>query len=215
MSFKDSLKGAVDAVSHQLYVENPSATPKKILTPITPPVVRQPSVSNNTSLPTFSINSVVVDDNIYQQLLAKTNFDTSPVGKIVHKYYDSLDDSDFDSNTKFKMAMKQAAKLDGVAPAQILATFDTLIESLNAENSKFNHTASTIEENEITDRQKQVADLEDQIAKLGQQRIQLMSELASSQTKHANITQQFSMASQKRATEIGQQKAQFAALLSH
>lgn len=163
----------------------------------------------------FSVPSAVVDENVYQGLLKKTNFDETPVGKAIHKYYDALDGVIADQTQRFKAAIGQAQKLDGVTPDAVLAAFDGLTTTLGTAATQFQQIADNVESREITARQTKIQDLQTQVTNINAQIAQLSGELTEQQTKHANAVTQFGLASQRRATEIAQQKAQFTALLSH
>lgn len=162
----------------------------------------------------FSVpNTVVLDEKVYQSVLSKTNFDTTPVGKTIHKYFDALEGSGLDTNARFKAAMKQAAALDNITPDQMLQTFDQLQAALDRDAQGFAGVAATVEKNEITSRQDRIAAKKAQRTQLEQEIAQLESELADQQSSHSNATTQFGLAQQRRFQEIAAQKAQFAALL--
>jgi len=171
-----------------------------------------PSVSASPS--PFSVPSaVVVDENIYQSILNKTNFDATPVGKAVKKYFDALDGVIPDATQRFKAAIGQAQKLDSISPDQVLQTFDSLQAALDRDAQGFQQTAANVESREITARQNKITDLSTQVSNLNSQIAQLSSELTDQQTKHSSTVTQYGLAEQRRATEIAQQKAQVAALL--
>jgi hypothetical protein len=155
--------------------------------------------------------TAVLDEKIYKSVLKKTDFDDTPVGKTLHSYYDGLED--MDPNTRFKTAFKLAAKRDGITAAQVLAAFDQLQSALDAETRNFQGLAASIEQKEIVARQQRIADLTNQRQQIDQQIAQLQGELADQTASHSNATQQFTLAAQRRATEISQQRAQFASLL--
>src|SRR5271157_5720874 len=156
--------------------------------------------------------AVVVDENIYQSVLHKTNFDDTTVGKAVKKYFDGLEGILADPNQRFKAAIGQAQKLDGITPDQVLQTFDGLQAALDRDAQGFQQTAANVESREITARQTKITDLSTQVSNLNSQIAQLTSELTDQQTKHSSTVTQYGLAEQRRATEIAQQKAQFAAL---
>lgn len=186
------------------------------------PVARAPIISpsfsasfNNPSGSPFSVPAtLVLDESVYKNLFDKTNFDTTSVGKAIHKYFDALDDSGLDTETKFRMSMKQAAKLDNVSQENVLATFDSMKESLQREIANFGTAAANSEQQEITTRQQKMQDIDKQMSQLMDQKIKIAAELTNAQSSHSNATQQFNLASQKRGGEIDQQKSQFTALLS-
>jgi hypothetical protein len=158
---------------------------------------------------------VALDEGVYQKVLAKTNFETTPACISIHKYYDAMEGMPMDIKTKFKMAIAQAAKLDGLTADKILATFDGLKTALAADANNFAKFAEEREKTQITSRQTKIQQITDQITALETQHTQLAAELADEQNKHVAGTTQYALAQQRRATEIDQQKAEFAALLSH
>jgi hypothetical protein len=159
--------------------------------------------------------AAVLDEGVYQAVLKKTNFDDTPVGKTIHKYYDALEGVIADQTQRFKAAIGQAQKLDGVTPDQVLLTFDAMETALETDARGFQGVADKVEQGEIVSRQNKIAELQQQVTNLNQQIVRLQTELVDQQTTHANAVQQYGLAQQRRATEIAQQKAQFAALLSH
>lgn len=173
----------------------------------------EPQVHAASGLPFAVPAAVVLDEGVYQSVLAKTNFDDTPAGKAIHKYFDALDGSGLDTATRFKSAMKQAAALDGVTPDKVLAAFDDMEAALEDDAAGFDKVAQSVEAQQITSRQQKLQDIAEQAAALEQQRQQVGAELAEQQQSHANAVAQYGLARQRRASEIQQQKAQFAALL--
>lgn len=170
--------------------------------------------SASVSASPFAVpTAVVVDENIYQSVLHKTNFDDTPVGKAVKKYFDGLEGIIVDPSQRFKAAIAQAQKMDGITPDQVLQTFDGLQAALDRDAQGFSQTAANVESREITARQTKITDLSTQVSNLNAQIAQLSSELTDQTTKHTNTVQQYGLAQQRRANEIAQQKAQVAALL--
>lgn len=155
----------------------------------------------------------VVDEGTYQSILKKTNFDTTPVGMAIHKYYDALEGTGLDTNARFKAAMKQAAALDSISADKVLATFDQMESALEADANGFQGVADSVEKNQITARQDKITALTQQVTAINAQIAQLQSELTDQTNNHANAVQQYGLASAKRAQEIAAQKTQFAALL--
>jgi hypothetical protein len=85
------------------------------------------------SATTFSapIDAGVVPDNdtVYQMLLSKTDFESTPTAATIHKFLDPLKaipDSVMPSNVKFKTAVIQASAQAGLSADGILGQFDTL-----------------------------------------------------------------------------------------
>lgn len=164
--------------------------------------------------------TTVLDDVLYQRVLNQTNFDKTPVGQIVHKYFDALEDSGMDVNARFKTAIKQAAKLEGVASDKVLLAFEDMKAALQTENDKFTRVMNAQIKQEIEGRQTSLQQYSDQIAKLNQQIVDLQNqhtktsaELAEAQARIANAQTQMQLATTRRAQEIETQKAQFTGLL--
>src|SRR5271157_1711436 len=53
-------------------------------------------------------STTVLDEKTYQMVLAKTNFNTTTVGKAILKYYDALEGVIADQSGRFKAAIQQA-----------------------------------------------------------------------------------------------------------
>jgi len=217
MSIKEMLESAAHAVWVPGDEKLSTAAPAKGATPS----FTSPGLGNSGTAPTAAPSpflvpgSVALDEGVYQKVLAKTNFETTPACISIHKYYDAMEGMPMDIKTKFKMAIAQAAKLDGLTADKILATFDGLKTALAADANNFAKFAEEREKTQITSRQTKIQQITDQITALETQHTQLAAELADEQNKHVAGTTQYALAQQRRATEIDQQKAEFAALLSH
>jgi len=162
----------------------------------------------------FSVpNTTVLDEKVYQTVLAKTNFNTTVVGKSVIKYYDALEGVIADQSARFKAAITQAQKLENITPDQVLATFDQLQAALEQDAASFQRVADTVQTQQITARQTKISDLQKQVESLNANIAQLQSELATETANHANAVTQYGLAESRRAQEIAAQKAQVAALL--
>jgi ferredoxin len=123
-----------------------------------------PSVSGS---PFTAAAAVVLDESVYQRVFAKTDFDQTDVAKAIHRYFDALPDV-LDTNTKFKTAMAQASKLDGVTADKVLAAFDGLKTKLQSEQDGFANAVGQQTQKEVSVRQQKLQDINDQIAKLTQ-----------------------------------------------
>jgi hypothetical protein len=230
--FSDAIKNAAHAAS-SLVVEDDGVEAQKPGPAPAKPAARPAASFSMGATPSFAPTSpsaspfaiggaAVLDEAVYQKVLAKTNFDQTPVGQVIHKYYDALDGTPLDVNTKFKTAITQATKLDGLTPDHILQAFDDLLTTLSKEGDNFQRAADGLTQREVTSRQQSLQQISDQINALTQQiadlqtkHSQVSGELADAQTKVANGSTQFGLAATRREQEIRQQKAQFQALLSH
>jgi hypothetical protein len=160
-------------------------------------------------------------EHVYRKILAKTDFQATPVATTIHKYLDPLSAIPaMDERTKFKTAVVQAKAQEGLTEERILATFDGLKVALQNEQESFANTAETTKDQEITDRQKKVRDITDAIAakqkeisQLQQRLSQMSTELVEAQGKIQRAESQFSIAAQRRAVEIDQEKAKYVSLL--
>jgi hypothetical protein len=161
----------------------------------------------------YGAPAVQVDENVYKRVLAKTDFEATDTAAVIHKYLDAMADLPLDANTKFKTAIAQAKKLEGLTEERILATFDGLKVALQHEVEVFQQNADNFVKNEVTARQDKLAQIQQQIADLQAQQTQLAQDFAEAQSKATNAQTQFNLAAQRRATEIDQQKAQFATML--
>jgi hypothetical protein len=160
-------------------------------------------------------------EHCYQRILAKTNFQSTQVYATIHKYLDPLSAiPSLDERTKFKTAVIQAKAQEGLSQEKILATFDGLKVALQNEQESFAASAEATKQREITDRQKKVQDVTDaiaqkqkEIAQLQQRLADVTTELVGAQGKIQRAESQFTIAAQRRALEIDQEKAKYVSLL--
>lgn len=221
-------KGLLDALKHMAFEDEPeTATPHA---PSAPPAsIAAPPASAPASAPqsfaystpaTYSspIDMGVVPDNdeLYQKLLAKTDFEGTDVAAAIHKYLEPLKaipDSAMPPNIKFKTAVLQAKAQSGITEDAILGAFDTLSARLQQEHDAFADKAKQFVAREINGRQDHISQITTQITQLQQQLVQLSNDLLDAQGKSTHAQSQFTAAVQRRAGEIEQQKAQYAAML--
>src|ERR1700690_1648546 len=187
--------------------------------PVAPPVA-PPTVSS--SYQTMSGQPMSEEtEHCYQRILAKTNFDSTQVAATIHKYLDPLSAiPSLDERTKFKTAVIQAKAQEGLSQEKILATFDGLKVALQNEQESFAASAEATKQREINDRQKKVQDVTDaisqkqkEIAQLQQRLSEVTTELVGAQGKIQRAESQFTIAAQRRALEIDQEKAKYVSLL--
>jgi chromosome segregation ATPase len=160
-------------------------------------------------------------EHCYQRILAKTNFNATQVAATIHKYLDPLSAiTALDERTRFKTAVVQAKAQEGLSQEKILATFDGLKVALQNEQESFASSAAATKQREIDDRQKKVQEVTDaisqkqkEIAQLQQRLTDVTSELVAAQGKIQRAESQFTIAAQRRALEIDQEKAKYASLL--
>src|SRR6266567_1775334 len=160
-------------------------------------------------------------EHVYQRILAKTNFNATQVAATIHKYLDPLSEmSSLDERTRFKTAVIQAKAQEGLSKEKILATFDGLKIALQNEQESFAASAAATKQREIDDRQKRVQEVTDaiaqkqkEIAQLQQRLSDVTTELVGAQGKIQRAESQFTIAAQRRALEIDQEKAKYVSLL--
>lgn len=215
MSLKDLLHQATSIVYESDEKPAAPAAPAPVPHPAfnvpmpTGTVAAAPALGSPFAIP----GTVVVDEKLYQSVLAKTNFNTTTVGKAVIKYFDALEGVIADQSARFKAAIAQAQKLDNITPDQVLATFDQMQAALETDAANFQRLATSEEATQITARQTKISQLQQQLDTINQQIAQLSTELTSAQNTHANAVAQYGAAHDKRAQEIATQKAQVATLL--
>ena len=160
-------------------------------------------------------------EHVYQKILAKTNFESTQVAATIHKYLDPLSAvPSLDERTRFKTAVVQAKAQEGLTQEKILATFDGLKVALQNEQESFAASAEATKQREINDRQKHVHEVTDaiaqkqkEIAQLQQRLSEMTTELVGAQGKIQRAESQFTIAAQRRALEIDQEKAKYLSLL--
>jgi hypothetical protein len=164
------------------------------------------------------IDAGVVPDNdsVYQTLLSKTDFESSPTAATIHKFLDPLKaipDTVMPSNIKFKTAVLQASAQAGLTADAILGTFDTLTAKLQQEHDSFGQKAQQFAAREVSGRQDQIQKITEQITELQQELARLSNELVEAQGKATHAQSQFEAAVQRRGSELEQQKALYTSLL--
>src|ERR1700743_1758887 len=81
-----------------------------------------------------------VDNDIYRSLLEKTDFNSTPVGKVLVAKLDLLKETSLDERTKLVTALK-IGSAENLNAQSILSTFDSLIQTLQSESDSFNKSA--------------------------------------------------------------------------
>jgi chromosome segregation ATPase len=160
-------------------------------------------------------------EHAYQRILAKTSFEATQVAATIHKYLDPLSAlPSLDERTRFKTAVIQAKAQEGLTKEKILATFDGLKVALQNEQESFAASAEATKQQEIDNRQKKVQEITDAIAQKQKEITQLQqrlsdvtTDLVAAQGKIQRAESQFTIAAQRRALEIDQEKAKYVSLL--
>jgi len=192
--------------------------PHAAATPAVPAPVAQPDASSYASS-TQPLSEET--EHVYQRILAKTNFSSTQVAATIHKYLDPLSAiPTLDERTRFKTAVVQAKAQEGLTQEKILATFDGLKVALQNEQESFAASAEATKQQEIANRQKKVQEITDaitqkqkEVAQLQQRLSETTTELVGAQGKIQRAESQFTIAAQRRALEIDQEKAKYLSLL--
>src|SRR5260370_41343626 len=179
-----------DTIKHALIEDDPSPTSStssqahgdaKISSSVTPSHEPAAAISpENASYHSLGEES----EHVYKKILAKTDFQATPVAATIHKYLDPLSAIPaMDDRTKFKTAVVQAKAQEGLSEERILATFDGLKVALQNEQESFASTAGAMKEEEITGRQKKVREITDDIAAKQKEISQLQQRLSQLSTE--------------------------------
>lgn len=213
----------IDSIKHAIIEDDdPKPEAKQESHPAQSTVTPPPIASSATSSHPVDAQPMGEEvDHVYQKILAKTNFNSTQVAATIHKYLDPLAAiATLDDRTRFKTAVVQAKAQEGLTQEKILATFDGLKVALQNEQESFAASAQATKQREIVDRQKRVQEFTDQIAQkqreIGQmqQRLsEMTTELVAAQGKIQRAESQFTIAAQRRAVEIDQEKAKYLGLL--
>lgn len=209
MSHKDD--GILDSLKHLVFEEEPEAP--KVPHGSNSAPRSNPAISAPIAIPDPVTTPVPDSDELYQRLLAKTDFDQTEVGRAIRKFLDPLADLPMDAALKFKTAVAQARAQLGLSEGSITGAFDGLSQALQKEQETFALKEQQFAAREVNGRQERISQITDQMAKLRDELSELSTSLMDAQTKGANAHAQFAAAVHRRANEIDQQKAQYAALL--
>jgi hypothetical protein len=220
--------GFLDALKQVAFEEEPAPSEKHIPPPVSPahatppfsgPLVAPRDADAASPVPyALPIDAGVVPDNdaVYQTLLSKTDFESTPAAATIHKFLDPLKaipDTVMPSNIKFKTAVVQATAQAGLTEDGILGTFDTLKAKLQQEKDAFGGKSQQFAAREIAGRQDQIQKITEQITELQQELARLSNELVDAQGKATHAQSQFEAAAQRRGSELEQQKELYASLL--
>ncbi len=217
----------IDSIKHVIIEDDdPKAEAKPQAHPQTPAETASPTAvpvaASPASYPAMSVQPMSEEvEHVYQKILAKTNFESTQVAATIHKYLDPLSAvPSLDERTRFKTAVVQAKAQEGLTQEKILATFDGLKVALQNEQESFAASAEATKQREINDRQKHVQEVTDaiaqkqkEIAQLQQRLSEMTTDLVGAQGKIQRAESQFTIAAQRRALEIDQEKAKYLSLL--
>jgi hypothetical protein len=196
----------LDKVKH-LVVEDEE--PVKVSKPIQPQNAYIPQQPPQVYTPTVM---APVDNDIYRNLLEKTDFNSTLVGKVLVSKLDLLKETPLDERTKLVTALK-IGSAENLNAQSILSTFDTLIQTLQTESDNFNKSAQSALDKEVTGRQTKLQEIANQITDLQRQQTQISSDLIDQQGKIQHGQMMFKSAFSNRSLELENQKAHFSSLL--
>ena len=218
--FIDSIKHVIIEDDDPKAEAKPQSHPQQ---PVEAAPVAATAVVPVASVPAMTANQPLSEEveHVYQRILAKTNFANTQVAATIHRYLDPLSAiPSLDERTRFKTAVIQCKAQEGLSQEKILATFDGLKVALQNEQESFAASADAMKEQEIVGRQKKAQEIGDaiaqkqkEIAQLQQRLAEVTTELVGAQGKIEHAQQQFSIAAQRRALEIDQEKAKYIGLL--
>jgi predicted nucleic acid-binding Zn-ribbon protein len=217
----------IDSIKHVIIEDDdPKAEAKPQAHPQTPAETASPTAvpvaASPASYPAMSVQPMSEEvEHVYQKILAKTNFESTQIAATIHKYLDPLSAvPSLDERTRFKTAVVQAKAQEGLTQEKILAAFDGLKVALQNEQESFAASAEATKQREINDRQKHVQEVTDaiaqkqkEIAQLQQRLSEMTTDLVGAQGKIQRAESQFTIAAQRRALEIDQEKAKYLSLL--
>lgn len=161
-------------------------------------------------------------NTIYAQSLKdKTDFDKTDVGKqVAHEMKPLEGIASLTESDKINIALKAGAE-EGLTAEKIIATFDSLLQTLESENSGFQTavTAATQSGPEAIKAQIQaeadkIVDLEAQITAARAKQSDLSTELIKASTKIQTNTMQFNAAYEARKSELTSAKSHYQSILS-
>jgi hypothetical protein len=222
-----SKHGFLEAIKHAAFEDEPT-TPEKSAAPAIAPTfgsdatgtftaaAATASVAYSPAAPIDTGTPVADNDEVYQRIFSKTDFEDTDAATTIHKFLDPLKaiaDTVMPPNVKFKTAVLQAKAQAGLTEENILSAFDKMTAQLQQEENAFAQKAQQFAAREVAGRQDRIGQITNQIAQLQQELGQLSGELIEAEGKAAHAQSQFAAAAQRRSIEIQQQKAQYAALL--
>lgn len=213
----------IDSIKHAIIEEDDPKAEAKQESHSAQPATVSPTPTNSAA-PSHVVDAQPMSEeveHVYQRILSKTSFDSTQVAATIHKYLDPLASiTALDERTRFKTAVVQAKAQEGLTQEKILATFDGLKVALQNEQESFAASADATKQHEIVDRQKKVQEFTDQItqkqreiAQMQQRLSEMTTELVAAQGKIQRAESQFTIAAQRRAVEIDQEKAKYLSLL--
>jgi hypothetical protein len=180
-------------------------TPKPAPPPITPSVaIPAPDLSGPLDK----------QDEVYQRLVAKTDFTTTPPFKSINKYLGPIASLQLDEKTKFKIALQQAQAQDGLDASTVTAVFDQCCDILKTESDRFAQASAQATAEQVDAKSAKALAIADQIKALQSEAAQLAEESFASQQKIQTAQHRFELAVQARRSELQSEQAKYAGLIS-
>lgn len=190
--------------------------PAKPSQPLIVNSLSSPSPSNflpSLGQPTFPISPDVIaakintSNPILDDLRSKTSFEATPLGQQLQGFIDALSETGMTDDQKIRTALK----LGHITPESVVSTLTGIQAVLGSERQKFDAQMSAATTSEVDGRQQKVAGLESQIAELEsqlnaarQQKSTLTTEATEKAAKIASLRSDYSVAYDRRNTEIAQ-----------
>jgi hypothetical protein len=195
------LKDLASAVFEE---DNKSALPQQpeTHTPAAPVAVSAPIITESVPVAVG-----VPDADIYQRIVAKTDWESTPVFQAIKKHLAPMEGVAIDAKTKFSVALKQAAALDGINPADVAVAFENAKANLQNLLNNFHQAVLQKTVTEVDAKKKQAEELQAKVQQLTQEAFDAQTRLQTQQ--HA-----YEVAAGQRMSEITQKQAEYASLLS-
>ena len=179
----------------------------------TVPAPQPMTIANRSFDPVINVpaqgGSIVVDEDnsVYQKLVDKTDFSSSPQLSQSNKYLTPLSSLPLDDKTKFKIALAQAQAQESLDPTTLVQIFDSLNQVLATEAQNFTALTNKATQDKVDSVKQRAADLQAQAA-------QLTKDAFDAQQKIQTARFKFESAVGKRQAEILLEKDRYASLLA-
>lgn len=154
------------------------------------------------------------DSNVYENLKGATDFEKTEVGQKLQKYLAPLAGlTAVDPNTKLKMAVAQAASLDGLTTDQILGAFPAMKEALQKEAATFESELALFVQEQVEAPGVKAKELAEKISQLQVEQRAAVDQSTANGAKAMALKTEFSMALQRRTTELDQELVRISTIL--
>lgn len=202
MSWKDIKDKVTSALVEE---DGPSEahTQQPATTPSPAPVV--PITSSPVVTASMPMTTETPDSDMYQRLVFISDWESSPAFQAIKKHLAPLEGMAIDAKTKFSVALKQAAALDGIDPAAINQTFEKMKGEVQSALANFQQSVANKTALEVDQKQTQAKQLQEQARQLQEEAFAAQQKLQAQQHK-------FEVAATQRLTEINSKQAEYASL---